>query len=295
MKRPLFFFTVFMLFSACNKLVQDSFPPFEKIPVVSGFIANDGLVGVHVSLTSAISKTPLQGLDNAYVVIYASGGDTIELVNEGEGWYVADVIPVYGQTYHCEVSVPGYAVVKASALMPQPPVLQQVIHTAISGKDEEGITYPSVSFTFENNPSKTSYYEARIRLFRPDMEWQADLINFNDPILQNEGLPLALFNNDLINGKTYNMTINYMTRGYINSDVYGERRTRLFPFVIELRSICHDYYQYARSAKLYETGRYPEFGLHANHVFPLHSNTSSGYGVFVAYASTISDTIYPSY
>jgi hypothetical protein len=95
----------------------------KKVPVVNGFIANDGVIGVHASLTGDINKNPLHGVDNARVVVYASGGDTIELEHDSEGLYLADYLAAYGQTYHCEVSVPGYAVVKASALMPHPPVL----------------------------------------------------------------------------------------------------------------------------------------------------------------------------
>lgn len=293
--KSIFFSALLLMLIACHEKVYDNFTTFEQVPVISGFIANEGSITVHVSLTSDINKNPLQGLDNAKVVVYASGSDTIELVHEGEGLYLAEYIAVFGQMYQCEVSVPGYAVVRATTLMPYPPVLQSVQHTAIAGKDEEGITYPSVSFTFENNPAETMYYEARIRLFRNDEERRASVININDPVLLNEGLPMVLFSNKMIKDNSYTMTINYHTNSSGSFGSNGEQRTTLYPFVLELRAVSHDYYQYARSVYLYETGRYPEFGLHANHVFPLHSNTSSGYGVFAAYASTMSDTIYPSY
>lgn len=295
MYKPFLFTALLISLTACHEKVFDSFPPFEKIPVVSGFIANDGLIGIHVSLTSNISKNPLQGIDNARVLVYDSGGDTIELEHEGEGSYLADYLAVYGQNYHCEVTVPDFPVVQATTQMPYPPVLRNVQHNAIAGKDEEGTTFPSVSFTFENNSAIEMYFEACIMLFRNDEEWKATVIKFDDPILQNEGLPLALFSNIAIKGNSYTMTINYLTGSSESSGQYSELRTTLYPFVLELRAISYDYYQYARSAKLYETGRYPEFGHHANNVFPLHSNTSSGYGVFAAYSVVQSDTIYPSY
>lgn len=295
MYKPIFLSALLILLTACHEKVYDSFPPFEKVPVFSGFITNDGLIGVHISLTSDINKNPLQGIDNASVVVYNLAGDTIKLAHEGEGWYFADYLPVFGQTYHCVVAVPGFPVVHATTQMPYPPVLHNVQHTAIAGKDAEGTSYPSVSFTFENDPTKEMYFEARIRLFRDFEERNATLINFNDPILQNEGLPLALFSNRAIDGNSYTMTINYMTGSRGSFEQYGEWRTTLFPFIFELRSVSREYYLYRRSAKLYETGRFPEFGLHANHVFPLHSNTSSGYGIFAAYSVVRSDTIYPSY
>ncbi len=295
MKRPLFYFSVLFLLASCHELVLDNFPPFEKTLVVNGFVSNDSMLVVHVSATADVNLNPISGIENARVVVYTAYGDTIHTVHEGEGWYVAIIVPDYGYTYHCEVSVPGYAVVHANTQMPQPPMLQQVVHKAIAGKDDEGTSYPSLSFTFENNTTETRYYEAHVRLFHGDDAWQASLVNINDPILLNEGLPLALFSNALINSNTYTMTINYYTGGSGSSGPNGELHTTLYPLVLELRAISHDYYQFARSAKLYETGRYPEFGLHANHVFPLYSNTSSGYGVFTAYAVVSSDTIYPSY
>jgi hypothetical protein len=295
MTKPFLFFALLIMLSACHKLVQDRFPPFEKTLAISGFVSNDSMVAVHVSTSAEISVTPINGITNAHVMVYAGADDTIYAVHEGEGWYVAGIVPEVGREYHCEVTAPGSTVVHASAIMPNPPVLQQLVHTAIAGKDEEGTSYPSLSFTFENNPAETKYYEARIRLFWHDEEWQATLINTNDPILLNEGLPVALFSNELISGNTYTMTINYMTGGAGSSGPYGEVYTNLYPFIFELRAICYDYYQYARSVEIYKTGRYPEFGLHANHVFTLHSNTSSGFGVFAAYSVVQSDTIYPSY
>ncbi len=295
MKRPLFYFSVLFLLASCHELVLDNFPPFENELVVNGFITNDSLVAVHVSATADIGVAPINGIENARVAVYTGQGDTIQMEHEGEGWYVAGIVPDYGMEYHCEVHAPGYAIVHASSIMPKPPVLQQLVHNPIAGKDEEGTSYPSLSFTFENKPTETGYYEAQIILFHNDEEWQAQMINVNDHLLLNEGLEAALFSNTLINGNAYTMTINYSTGGSGSSGPNGERRTTLYPFILELRAISHDYYQFARSIIIYETGRYPEFGLHANHVFPLYSNTSSGYGVFAAYSVVRSDTIYPTY
>jgi hypothetical protein len=65
--------------------------------------------------------------------------------------------------------------------------------------------------------------------------------------------------------------------------------------VIELRTVSKEYYQFTRQKYLYETGRFPQFGIGANIAFPLYSNVKDGFGIVAGYSSFVSDTIYPSY
>ncbi len=65
-----------------------------------------------------------------------------------------------------------------------------------------------------------------------------------------------------------------------------------YAYVLELRTISVEYYQYMQSLKLYEDGRFPAFDIGSTAPYNLYSNVENGYGIFAAYASTFSDTLF---
>lgn len=286
---------IMLFLSSCREKVYDSFPPFDKVPTVNSFLTRDSVIAVHVSMATKIEKGSIDGVDNAIVRVYSDNGVDMVLPHEGDGWYKASLSAETGEAYHCEVTVPGFPTVFSSTQIPSEPVFLNLQHIAIAGKDEEGITYPAMSFTFANNPDEIVYFEAVIRLFEYESIINATLLNISDPILLEEGLPIALFSNATITGNNYTMVLNYTTGSAGSTGVDGEWRTTLYPFVFELRKVSKSYYLHKRSLKLYETGRYPEFALGGNPVFNVYSNVENGYGIFAAYSSILSDTIYPSY
>jgi len=112
------------------------------------------------------------------------------------------------------------------------------------------------------------------------------MIEITDPVLLNEGIPIAVFSNEIIQGNSYNITINYTTGSASSTG------TNLFPLILELRSISKNYYQFLKQQYLYERGRYPEFGS-AFTSTNLYSNIIGGYGIFAGFSSIQSDTIFP--
>lgn len=283
-----------MLFlSSCREKVFDTFPPFEKVPTLNSIITSDSLVLVHVSMATKLEKGPISGVENAVVQFYEDSSNQIVLQHQQEGWYKAQTRLDSCKTYHCKVQIPGYPLVSASVQIPSEPVLVNLEHIAIAGKDEEGTTYPAINFTFENNPDEVAYYEVVIKLLNNGNS--AELLNIVDPVLLEEGLPIALFSNSTIENRIYTMRLNYTTGSTGSSGIDGEWRTTLYPFVFELRMVSESYYLHKRSLKLYETGRYPEFALGGTPVFDVYSNVENGYGIFAAYVPVLSDTIYPSY
>jgi len=295
LKRPFVFFLLFLpilLFYSCRKLVQSDFPDFKQVPTVNSFLKADSLLKVHISLASKLDTNELKGLDNAQVQLYVDDVFKELLTSTGNGIYTSTTIVEPLIKYECRVDIPGYETVICSNSIPKPSHLRDIIHISVAGKDQEGMTYPAVKFTFSNNPSEKQYYEARIRLF--GRETGAMLINIVDPVLLNEGLPLSVFSNELITDTAYTMTINYFT-GSASSTNGGPMTTTLYPFILEVRSVSYDYYQFARQKYLYDTGRFPEFGLSSNQAFQLYSNVKNGYGIFAGYSTVISDTITPQY
>jgi len=134
-------------------------------------------------------------------------------------------------------------------------------------------------------------YQCKVNIAGYDTVTCTDSLPLPASLLQIEHIRLALFSNEQIEGDSYTMVINYTTGHYgCQNDIC---ETQLFPFVLELRSISYNYYQYLKQLYLYNTGRYPDFTGGVVSTFPLHSNVQNGYGIFAGYSSVVSDLINP--
>ena len=298
-KFKVYFYTLILVVSitllfSCRKLVQSEFADFKQVPTINSVLKADSQLKVHISLASKLDTNELKGLDNAQVQLYVEDVFKELLTSIGNGVFTSTTIVKPLKKYECRVDIPGYESVSCISSIPKPSHLRDIIHISVAGKDQEGMTYPAVKFTFSNTKNEKSYYEARIRLIEFGSEQIADIYNIVDPVLLNEGLPLSVFSNELITDTAYTMTINYIT-GSAGSSNGGTVHTILYPFILEVRSISYDYYQFARQKYLYDTGRFPEFGLSSNQAFQLYSNVKNGYGIFAGYSAVISDTITPQY
>jgi hypothetical protein len=282
------------VFFSCRKLVQSDFPGFKQVPTVNSILSADSLLKVHISLASKLDTNELKGLDNAQVKLYVNDTFKELLISTGNGVFTSTTFVEPSKKYECRVDITGYETVICSNIIPKPSHVRDIVHISVAGKDQEGMTYPAVKFTFSNTKNEKSYYEARIRLIEYGSEQIPDMYNIVDPVLLNEGLPLSVFSNELITDTAYTMTINYFT-GSASSSNGGPMTTTLYPFILEVRSVSYDYYQFVRQKYLYDTGRFPEFGLSSNQAFQLYSNVQNGYGIFAGYSSVISDTITPQY
>ncbi|MHC1778050.1 MAG: DUF4249 family protein [Lentimicrobium sp.] len=279
--------------AGCRKLVESENQNFTPAPVINSIIKAGEPLNVHVSIASKFNDLEIKGIDNAVVNLFADDVFIEQMASVGDGNYVSETTAEPLKKYEYRVSVSGFSEAVCKALIPTETSISEIEHISVAGKDTEGMTYPAIKFTFHSIPSEEQYFEARIRLFQYESEYNADIINIVDPVLLNEGLPLTVFSNDLIQDTTYTMTINYITGS--SSSTGGSYYTNLYPFMLEIRSISKDYYLFTRQKYLYDTGRFPEFGLSTNTAFLLYSNVENGYGIFIGYSAVVSDTIYPSY
>lgn len=287
-------FLILLILISCRELVQDEIPEFTPVPTVNSILINDSTVKVQVSLAGKLDTNKLVLINNAVVLLYIDGVYKETLVSSDEGMYSSSIVAEPLKTYRCEVNIPGYQTVSCSDSIPESATISDIIHINKAGKDEEGMTYPAVKFTFTNNPVENQYYEVVIRLLQYRHERVAYLETITDPVLLNEGLPIALFSNESIKGSSYSMTINYFT-GSATSMNGEPLHTVLYPLILELRSVSYNYYKFVKQKYLYEKGRYPEFLAASVTAFPLYSNIHGGYGIFAGYSSMQSDTIYPQY
>ena len=102
---------------------------------------------------------------------------------------------------------------------------------------------------------------------------------------------MTVFSNELIEGNTYTMIINYTTGSASRSNNEGWV-TNLFPVRVELRTVCFNYYKFIKQQYLYEhSNSEPIFSVGATSTFNLHSNVENGYGIFAGYSSVKSEII----
>jgi len=275
---------------ACRDLVQDEFPPFDPVPVLNAIVAQGEPVSVQVSMAQKIDSFPIVPIPNAEVKLFTNGVFSGQLMYDQEsGAYRSDTLARAGSVYRCEVEVPGHPLLVATDSLPTPLPVLGISHVSYAGKDEEGTVFPMVKVTFSNNPSVRCYFEAKIRYKWGD---EAKIHTIIDPVILNEGLPLALFSNEIISDSSYTLVLNY-TSGGSSSSNGGIYYTNMYPFVIELRTVSYSYYRYWKQYYLYQQARYSDMLLSNQSAFPLYSNVENGYGIFAGYSTFVSDTITP--
>ena len=271
--------------SSCRELVEDEFLEFNPTPTINSILETGRFLEVHVSMAAKMDTQQLESNDNAEVILFMNGMLQEKLTNRGDGLYLSSCIVEPGNEYLCHIKIPGYKTLICSDNVPYPCSDLQVSLNNNAGIDEEGSPYSSFSYSFISEPCKPQYYEIILWLFNEYRgqitKAKAPIYTIIDPILLNEGLPLAVFSNELINGDSYTMTINYRS-GSTNK-----------PMLVEFRSISYDFYTFLKQEYLYKAGRYPDIFEGVTGTFPLHSNVENGYGIFAAYSSVFSDTIYP--
>jgi hypothetical protein len=283
-----------ILFNSCHKKLDWKPPEFEQKPVVNGVIKSGSPVTIQVSKAVSFTAKPTPDVDNAEVTLYVNNelAETLEYI--GDGLYQSQLVAQEDREYRCEVTIPGYPTATCSTVIPKHQNIVEFEHINMAGVDEEGLTYPAVKVTFDNLPDTTVYYEVAIRLFEhEDYTSAAHPFNFVDPVLLNEGLPMAVFSNELIEGSTYTMTINYSTGSASNHNNAGWV-TNLFPVQVELRTICHSYYKFIKQQYLYEVATSePLLSVGVTGSYNLYSNVQNGYGILTGYSSVTSEIIDP--
>ena len=288
-------FLLMLFFTSCRQEVDIDYPEFEPLPVINSFIVAGEPVTAHVSIAVGYEGPQLSGCDEATVSLFIDDEFAGIMELQEEGIYFSDSIARPDAKYTLSVDIPGYKTAIGSTNIPPITPLNSFQHINFAGMNEEGVTYPAIEFSFSNTPQDSVYFDSNIILFQNDYIEFADPIYINDSVLLNEGLPLTTFSNNLFrNEQEYTMHINYTSWSASSSDQHGWV-TNLYPFIFEFRSVSNEYYHYRRQLYLYETGRFPEFGVSSNAAYPLYSNVENGYGIVAGYSYFATDTIKPAY
>jgi hypothetical protein len=293
-------FVAILITTSCKKIVQSEFPDIEQTPVVNSILMEDSVIKINVSLSGKLDANDLTFVENAIVSLYVDGILTETITNGTQGMYISSIIAETDKKYYCTVDIPNYNRLTCSCIIPEKTKIIEISHENLAYIDEEGTIFPSITLKFRNNPDTLLYYEVIIKVLKYDSYFDennslceksayfnAPLVGIEDPVIINEGLPIAVFSNKTISDSEYSMTLNYSTMGT------SWNLSHLYPIIVELRSVNFDYYKYAQALYLYEEQIDNE--SIDGRIIPLsiYSNVEGGFGIFTGYSTYATDTIFP--
>ncbi|MDD2635050.1 MAG: DUF4249 domain-containing protein [Bacteroidales bacterium] len=281
-----------ILLSSCKEVVQSEFPDIEKTPVVNSILQADSTLVINLSYSASLNFGKIEYIENATIRFFVDD-NLEEIISNGEdGMYISNITVTSGKKYNCEIDIPGYKMISCEAIIPIRAKIINITHKNFAYTDPEGTIYPAVELTFENNIYTTKYFEVVIKALRTNWEGEEDniyayLVGIDDPLIINEGLPIAVFSNELITDSIYTMSLNYFTGGssWNIADTY--------PYIVELHSINYDYYKYLKQLYLFKQAVNSDNLTGSTPPVQIYSNVENGYGIFAGYSNFISDTIFP--
>jgi len=284
---------IILLTSGCREVVQSDFPEMEPVPVINSILVAGECIHVHISQATSINQDSITWLNDAKVDFFEDDMYIETLNYTKKGLYKGEAVVKENKTYRFEIEIPGMGFFTGSTHVPVAEKIRDFELTAQANKHEEGYTYPSMEILFTNTPGEKKYFDAKIILQQDSYIFEGQVMEHTDPVLLNEGFPLFVFSNEIIDDTLSTVTFNFFTGG-LSGSIGGTLKTDLYPMIVELRTVDESYYEYTRQLYLYNTGRYPEFTFSGATAYPLYTNIENAYGVFASYAVNSTDTIYPS-
>ncbi|MBN2819197.1 MAG: DUF4249 family protein [Bacteroidales bacterium] len=276
--------------SSCRKELDFEFPDYPKLPVINCILSADSLINAHISLTDKQNDYPIGIIDNALVTINPGVGQGDTLVYQDEGLYFSKIYVIPGQEYICSLTVPDISTIVCSTFIPQKPKILDLkylgVQNKISGGDVDFTIsgFAEIQISFLTDQVESEYFELLLNS-------EHTKHNNCDPVFVNEGIPYALFSNELATSDTFNINLQFPAGPLMNMiQSFNESDSIAKNIFVELRKVNKDYYTYFKDLYFYLQGRYPGFG---NGQLPvqLYSNIKEGMGIFAGYSSTVSDTL----
>lgn len=275
---------------SCKTLITDDFPDFESLPTVNSIFGEGEVISIHLSLTGGLDSLPLSTIDDATVNLYINGEFNEKLKFTENGIYKSKSIVKHSTEYKCEIIIQGYDTIECVQTLPAP---RQIIGVELgkdTGMDDDGVSYRSIKIIFKSDPSVLQYFYIGAAStdekdpivddrLKTSFEFSTMKV-ITDPVFLNEGLPIPLFSNQIINDSIYSLTY-YVGRTDEIED---------YSFVVELQSISYDYYCYCKQYYLYSESKYSDI-TGSKAYLPLYSNITNGYGIFAGFSVSVSDTI----
>ncbi len=266
----LFIFSLFTIWS-CEQVIDVPIPEHTSEIVMSSFYVS-GDDSIVVLLTNSISvldrDSLIKPIEGATINFYEDGNLLFAIPEITEGVYVQQLsTPLLpGREYRLEASATGYESVSAVQTLPEAVQLQNCMYDPEGGVTLDGYLQDKITFDFQDQAGTDNYYQIVIKHL-PDTTGFSDygVSTWSlDPIME-PGWQAPLFNDDIFDGKLYNLVI-------ISDPLYDPS----FQIAIDFRVISKDKYFLSKSILASFNAEGNPF---AEPVI-VHSNVENGKGVF---------------
>ena len=297
MKHFLLSIIVLWVTSSCTKVVEVDIPEHKAKAVVYSLFKQEDTIKVSLTKSKGIFDDNEYKIENAN--LYLLKNDVyIDTLQYKEDLYVSDVIAVCNQDYQLICKVPGMGVLRATAKIPDLPVITDTEITEVNISIDDysyDIKYDrKLKFTLLDTPAKDSYYEIYLALQYYDNFNQQDVLehlpgyNTNDPLIKNEDIlqyypETYVFSDKLFKDGSTDISIYYKSDTpsfYVNNLNSGDP----YSFVIVARSISKDYYLFRKKLFAHTYLQDSDVWDGVGAPVQMYTNIAGGYGIFAGYS-----------
>jgi hypothetical protein len=226
--------------------------------------------------------------------------DTLHYLERTSSYLITPRIidyPNYGNTYSVLTKKEGYATVSATTLIPSIIKITDTVVTPIAYFDDNKLVYSQVSFSFQDPPNETNYYEVAITDIAFSKE-NSDLfyeLTTSDKLVTMESYypslirfdikkpKYLLFTDKTINGLKHTLNVYYFPPQIFD----GQLKIRDHYISIHLRNVTEDYYNFKTTMLQHLNSKKEDFLYGTGEPINPVSNIKNGYGLFSGYNTDI--------
>ncbi len=319
MKQTCFLVVLFfaVIFSSCYKQLEIEFPENEPLIAVSCLFTKDRSFIVNVNKTIGFNDSVSHKITNATCKLYANNQFIENLTHSSDGFYTSpsNYKPDYNTVYKIEISSEDLPVVSATNQLPTPVQIINLTKQDSVMFGEDGKYLHQLDITIDDPAEINNYYEFTIiayyKLDYSEVWWldstelaevdtsyrtRTRVPQSQDIVLKNEGLldyyPRTFpFSDELFNGQTYTLNINYLLPS--SSAGWDDTEINLitdYQLIVAVRSVSEDYYKYKKKLIIHQENQNSDIWNGIGEPVQMFSNIKNGYGIFAGYTTFI-DTI----
>lgn len=245
-------------------------------------------MSIRISKSMSLFDTTDDAVSNAEILLYSDNVLSDTLFFEQNGIYSSNnIFPKENVNYKLKVNSPGFNEISSESSLPYKIFPHNIEKKENVAYDNDGNLYSQLFVSFYDLPDYNNYYEI-VLLESFNIEGATitiPLVVFsNDEVLLNEGdmnyystyLP---FSDELINGKEYELCLNYYPPAVDN-----------YKLIFHFRSVCEDYYLYKKTIIRHLNNQSSDIWDGLGEPVSMYSNVENGFGIFAGY-ETVIDTI----
>lgn len=278
--------------------MEEDFPDFNNDWVINNIMIAGDSIEVEITKTTSVNGQGNPPVEDALIKLTFENGTFDLSYDENSATYKLNQQIETNKEYRFEIfDASGELKTSFNQIIPAPQPILTIEHIDVAGVDDEGVSHPAVKIEVPNNASQ-DYFYVNIRLlrrsiFEDEEDNRIEILNIEDPILLNEGVPFPLFSNEFMTGESQEILINYTTGG-ASSTGGGPWIAHTYPLIIELWTLNEAYYEFIKQNYQYESSRYPIIGSGNQAAISNFNNIEGAYGINAGYSFVKTDTIYPS-